>query len=101
MPRISSKRQVTLPVAALEQAGVWAGDEVAIEAEGPDRVVVRRAMSDPAEALGIFDVRMPAGRSAPSPLRPQAACLSQAAQVSKADSRQALLGEPRLPTSRS
>jgi len=55
MPKISSKHQVTLPVATLEQAGLRAGDEVAIEAEGPDRVVVRRAMSDPAAALGIFD----------------------------------------------
>jgi len=55
MPKISSKHQVTLPVATLEQAGLRAGDEVAIEAEGPDRVVVRRTTTDPAEALGIFD----------------------------------------------
>jgi len=55
MPRISSKHQVTLPVETLEQAGLRAGDEVAIEAEGPDRIVVRRAERDPARALGVFD----------------------------------------------
>ncbi len=55
MPRISSKHQVTLPVESLEQAGLRAGDEVAIQAEGPDRIVVRRASRDPTEALGVFD----------------------------------------------
>jgi bifunctional DNA-binding transcriptional regulator/antitoxin component of YhaV-PrlF toxin-antitoxin module len=55
MSRISSKHQVTLPVETLEQAGLRAGDEVAIEAEGPDRIVVRRAERDPARALGVFD----------------------------------------------
>lgn len=54
MPKISSKHQVTLPVESLERAGLRAGDEVAIEADG-DRIVVRRASADPAEALGIFD----------------------------------------------
>lgn len=55
MPRISSKHQVTLPVESLERAGLKAGDEVAIEAEGSDRIVVRRAPREPREALGIFD----------------------------------------------
>jgi bifunctional DNA-binding transcriptional regulator/antitoxin component of YhaV-PrlF toxin-antitoxin module len=55
MPRISSKHQVTLPVETLAHAGLSAGDEVAIEAEGPDRIVIRRALCDPDQALGIFD----------------------------------------------
>lgn len=55
MPRISSKHQVTLPVESLERAGLKAGDEVAIEAEGSDRIVVRRVPSDPSRALGIFN----------------------------------------------
>jgi bifunctional DNA-binding transcriptional regulator/antitoxin component of YhaV-PrlF toxin-antitoxin module len=55
MPRISSKHQVTLPVESLERAGLRAGDEVAIEAEAPDRIVVRRAERDVGRALGIFD----------------------------------------------
>jgi bifunctional DNA-binding transcriptional regulator/antitoxin component of YhaV-PrlF toxin-antitoxin module len=55
MPKISSKHQVTLPVESLERSGLGPGDEVAIEAEGTDRIVVRRAERDPAKALGIFD----------------------------------------------
>lgn len=55
MPRISSKHQVTLPVESLEAAGLWAGDEVRIDAEGPDRIVVYRAAPDLAHALGVFD----------------------------------------------
>ena len=55
MPRISSKHQVTLPVESLERAGLKAGDEVAIEADGPDQIVVRRARRDLANALGVFD----------------------------------------------
>jgi SpoVT / AbrB like domain. len=55
MPRISSKHQVTLPVESLAAAGLKAGDEVAIESEGPDRIVVRRAAPDLDNALGIFD----------------------------------------------
>jgi hypothetical protein len=55
MPRISSKHQVTLPVESLEVAGLKAGDEVTIEAEGVDTIVVRRARRDVEAALGIFD----------------------------------------------
>jgi len=55
MPRISSKHQVTLPVETLEAAGLRAGDEVLIEAEGEDRIVVHRASPDLASALGVFD----------------------------------------------
>jgi len=55
MPRISSKHQVTLPVDTLARAGLSAGDEVSIEAEGPDRIVVSRTPPTPARALGVFD----------------------------------------------
>lgn len=55
MPRISSKHQVTLPVDSLKRAGLDAGDEVAIEAEGVDRIVVRRASKDVSKTLGVFD----------------------------------------------
>ena len=55
MPRISRKHQVTLPVDTLERAGLRAGDEVLIEADGPDRIVVRRTPPEPARALGVFD----------------------------------------------
>lgn len=55
MSRISSKHQITLPVESLERAGLRPGDEVAIHAEGPDRIVVTRTSADPAQALGVFD----------------------------------------------
>ena len=55
MARISSKNQVTLPVESLERAGMKAGDEVAIEAESRDRIVVRKAVRDPARGFGVFE----------------------------------------------
>ncbi|MEA2467483.1 MAG: hypothetical protein QOJ57_1609 [Thermoleophilaceae bacterium] len=55
MSRISSKNQVTLPVESLTIAGLGSGDEVTIEAEGPDRIVVRRAKRDIEAAFGVFD----------------------------------------------
>lgn len=61
MPKISSKHQVTLPVAALERAGLKRGDEVAIEAEGLDRIVVRRVARNAEASLGVFDGLYEAG----------------------------------------
>lgn len=55
LARISSKHQVTLPVESLKQAGFSVGDEVAVEAEGADRIVVRRVFRDAERALGVFD----------------------------------------------
>jgi bifunctional DNA-binding transcriptional regulator/antitoxin component of YhaV-PrlF toxin-antitoxin module len=55
VPKISSKHQVTLPVQSLERAGLKPGDEVRIEAEGPDRIVVERISRNPDNALGVFD----------------------------------------------
>ncbi len=55
MPRISSKHQVTLPVEALANAGFAPGDEVTIEAQGPDAILVRRARRDIEAAFGVFD----------------------------------------------
>jgi bifunctional DNA-binding transcriptional regulator/antitoxin component of YhaV-PrlF toxin-antitoxin module len=55
MPKISSKHQITLPVDALARAGFTVGDDVTIEAEGPDTIVVRRAQRDFDAAFGVFD----------------------------------------------
>lgn len=55
MPKISSKHQVTLPVDSLAGAGLKAGDDVTIEADGPDTIVVRRARRDVDQGLGVFD----------------------------------------------
>ncbi len=46
---------MTLPVDALASAGISPGDDVSIEAEGPDVIVVRRAQRDVASAFGVFD----------------------------------------------
>jgi AbrB family looped-hinge helix DNA binding protein len=42
MPRISAKNQVTIPAAALEEAGLHAGDEVVIEALEDGGLLIRR-----------------------------------------------------------
>lgn len=55
MSKISSKHQVTLPVDSLARAGMEAGDEVTVEADGADRIVVTRIASRPVDALGVFD----------------------------------------------
>lgn len=61
MPKISSKHQVTLPVEALTIAGLGPGDEVAIEADGPDVIVVRRLTRDFESAFGVVDGLYPPG----------------------------------------
>jgi bifunctional DNA-binding transcriptional regulator/antitoxin component of YhaV-PrlF toxin-antitoxin module len=40
--RISSKHQITIPVKALREAGLDAGDELIVRVEGPGRVVLER-----------------------------------------------------------
>jgi bifunctional DNA-binding transcriptional regulator/antitoxin component of YhaV-PrlF toxin-antitoxin module len=56
VPRISSKNQITLPVDALREAGLKAGDDVVVEVELPDKIVVRRRLVRTFEdAIGIFD----------------------------------------------
>jgi bifunctional DNA-binding transcriptional regulator/antitoxin component of YhaV-PrlF toxin-antitoxin module len=42
-------------VETLKRAGLEVGDEVAIEADGADRIVVRRVSRDVERALGVFD----------------------------------------------
>jgi bifunctional DNA-binding transcriptional regulator/antitoxin component of YhaV-PrlF toxin-antitoxin module len=60
MPKISSKNQVTLPVEALAEAGLKAGDEVMIAADGPDAIVVRRKPRFE-EGFGVFHGFYPPG----------------------------------------
>lgn len=43
--RVSSKNQVTLPVAALHEAGLEPGDEVRVRADGTGRLVLERESS--------------------------------------------------------
>ena len=73
MPKISSKHQVTLPVESLARAGLKAGDEVTIEAEGPDTIVfggVLRSARTPRAALGAHPARVGAELTALGTGRP-------------------------------
>ncbi len=54
MSRISGKHQVTVPVAALEEAGLQAGDQVVVEALGDGEVRIRRQALSFEDALGAL-----------------------------------------------
>lgn len=42
MTRVSSKHQITLPVAAMREAGIEEGDELSVRADGDGRLMVVR-----------------------------------------------------------
>jgi len=54
MPRISSKNQVTLPVAALDEAGLRRGDEVVVEALDDGELLLRRGAPRFESAFGAL-----------------------------------------------
>ena len=54
MPRISSKNQVTIPVAALEEAGLHPGDAVMVEALGDGELRIRRGAVEFDAAFGAL-----------------------------------------------
>ena len=53
MPRVSTKNQVTLPVAAMRAAGLRAGDEVTVRPVGRGEVVVASSSSRVRRHAGI------------------------------------------------
>lgn len=58
--RVSSKHQVTIPVEALRDAGVGAGDRLVAHADGPGRIVFVREHDVLAELAGaLTDVYRP------------------------------------------
>lgn len=59
--RLSSKNQATIPVAALEQAGLRPGDELKVEADGPGRVVLTRCENRFDKYAGAFPGVFPPG----------------------------------------
>ena len=61
MPRISSKNQLTVPVAALDEVGMRAGDRVVVEAIGEGELRVRRAALTFESAFGALTGTYPAG----------------------------------------
>lgn len=54
MPRISSKNQVTLPVAVLAEAGLHGGDEVVVEALDDGELLLRRGAPRFESAFGAL-----------------------------------------------
>jgi AbrB family looped-hinge helix DNA binding protein len=61
MPRISTKNQVTVPVAALAEAGLRSGDRVVIEPVGDGELRIRRAALTLEGAFGALTGTYPAG----------------------------------------
>jgi AbrB family looped-hinge helix DNA binding protein len=61
MPRISAKNQVTIPVAALQEAGLHAGDQVLIEALEDGELRIRRGTLEFDAAFGVLTGVYPPG----------------------------------------
>lgn len=61
MPRISAKKQVTIPVAALEEAGLRPGDQVLIEALEDGELRIRRGALEFDAAFGALTGVYPPG----------------------------------------
>ena len=61
MARISTKNQVTIPVAALEEVGLRAGEQVRIEPVGDGELRIRRSSASFEEAFGALTGTYPAG----------------------------------------
>jgi bifunctional DNA-binding transcriptional regulator/antitoxin component of YhaV-PrlF toxin-antitoxin module len=55
MPVISSKNQVTIPVDALREAGLAAGDDIIITAIGDGNISIANAAALLDRFAGIFD----------------------------------------------
>ena len=54
MPRISAKNQLTIPVSALQEAGLRAGDDVVVEALNNGELRVRRGAAKFEDAFGAL-----------------------------------------------
>lgn len=61
MPKISTKNQVTVPVSALHEAGLRAGDAVVVEPVGDGELRVRRSALSFESAFGALSGSYPAG----------------------------------------
>lgn len=61
MPRISTKNQITIPVAALDEAGLHPGDEVLVEVVDAGEVRVRRSALTFQGAFGALTGAYPEG----------------------------------------
>jgi AbrB family looped-hinge helix DNA binding protein len=59
--KISSKNQVTIPVAALDESGLRSGEEVVVEPVGDGELRVRRTALTFDSAFGALTGTYPAG----------------------------------------
>ncbi len=60
MARISTKNQITIPVAALQEVGLHAGEQVTIEPSGDGELRIRRSTGTFQEAFGALTGTYPA-----------------------------------------
>lgn len=60
MTRISAKNTVTIPVAALQKAGLCAGEAVTVEPVGDGELRIRRSALSVTEAFGALTGAYPA-----------------------------------------
>ncbi len=61
MARISAKNQVTIPVAALDEVGLHAGEQVTIEPAGDGELRIRRTTATFEDAFGTLTGTYPVG----------------------------------------
>jgi AbrB family looped-hinge helix DNA binding protein len=61
VPRISTKNQITIPVKALEEVGLHAGEQVTIEPAGDGELRIRRTTATFENAFGALTGAYPTG----------------------------------------
>jgi AbrB family looped-hinge helix DNA binding protein len=61
MARISTKNQITIPVAALDEAGLHAGERVTVEPAGDGELRIRRTTTTFEDAFGTLTGTYPSG----------------------------------------
>ncbi|MGI9081172.1 MAG: AbrB/MazE/SpoVT family DNA-binding domain-containing protein [Thermoleophilaceae bacterium] len=61
MPKLSSKNQITIPVAVLREAGLAAGDQLSVRAAGNGRVEIARLVDAIEQYAGSFEPGYPPG----------------------------------------
>ncbi|MBA3298645.1 MAG: AbrB/MazE/SpoVT family DNA-binding domain-containing protein [Thermoleophilaceae bacterium] len=61
MSKLSSKNQITIPVAVLREAGLAPGDQLSVRAAGKGRVEIERPVDAIDQYAGSFKVGYPPG----------------------------------------
>ena len=61
MARISTKNQITIPVAALDEVGLHAGEQITVEPAGEGELRIRRTTTTFEDAFGTLTGTYPTG----------------------------------------